>query len=137
MNSILTGKKATTTATVMKKEFHVRGDREANAMVRMQTYLSLFARIEHDSGAPCTGGVSSPGAREESAWGMRSRPRYAHLLEYLGRTAGSMSEAEAVFKLGELLQLRRELVTSRLACQHPTSLRCGIRYQYIHRQRTT
>lgn len=43
---------------------YVRGDREANAMVRMQTYLSLFARIEHDLVRSCTGGVSSPGARE-------------------------------------------------------------------------
>ena len=97
---------------------YVRGDREANAMVRMQTYLSLFARIEHDLVRRAQAVLARPEHERESAWRDEVAAPLRTLTRVLGRTAGSMSEAEAVFKLGELLQLRREL--AHLAPSLPT-----------------
>mgnify|MGYP003341686834 CR=1 FL=1 len=44
-----------------------------------------------------------------SAWEEEVATRLRSLARVLERTASSMSESEAVFKLGELLQLGREL----------------------------
>ena len=81
-------------------------------------YLSLFARIEHDLVRRAQAVLARPEHERESAWGDEVAAPLRTLTRVLGRTAGSMSEAEAVFKLGELLQLRREL--AHLAPSLPT-----------------
>lgn len=87
----------------------VRGDREANAMVRMQTYLTLFAQIERDFVRRAQAVLARPEQERASAWEKDVVTPLRTLVRVLGRTADLMSEPEAVFKLGELLQLGREL----------------------------
>lgn len=80
-----------------------------NPVVRMQAYLSLFDRAARqvvDQGRQV---LRLAPEEQGAAWEARVTIPLRSLARILARTADTMTEAEAVFKLGELLDLAREL----------------------------